>query len=219
MTAMVFVGGGDPDRARFACLPEPSLTIAADSGLDLAQRLERDVDVAVGDFDSVTPEALRAATARGTRIDRHPVAKDRTDVELALGVARELGAERVLVVGGDTGRLDHTLANALTLANHEWADIEMTGLFGRALVHVVRGHLELNGDPGELITLLAAHGPAEGVSTTGLLYPLAGDRLLPGSSRGLSNQFAARAATVAVEGGALLVVLPGELGPPLPSSD
>ena len=61
----------------------------------------------------------------------------------------------------------------------------------------------------EALSLLALHGPAEGVVTEGLLYPLRGETLLPGSSRGVSNVFAATEARVAVGRGVLLALRPG----------
>jgi thiamine pyrophosphokinase len=59
------------------------------------------------------------------------------------------------------------------------------------------------------VSLLALHGPAEGVRTQGLAYPLAGETLEPGSSRGVSNVFSADVARVSVERGTLLAVRPG----------
>ena len=74
---------------------------------------------------------------------------------------------------------------------------------------MLRGERELEGEPGELVTLLAVNGPAEGVTTVGLAYALRGETLEPGSSRGVSNVFAASRARVTVERGVLLAVRPG----------
>jgi thiamine pyrophosphokinase len=65
--------------------------------------------------------------------------------------------------------------------------------------------------PGELVSLVAAGGVARGVSTDGLLYPLRGEDLEPGSSRGVSNEFTRTTATVSVAGGVILAIQPGEL--------
>jgi len=80
---------------------------------------------------------------------------------------------------------------------------------GRALVHVIRGERELRGELGELVSLLALHGLAESVRTDGLAYPLAGESLEPGSSRGVSNVFVSDMARVSVERGVLLAIRPG----------
>jgi thiamine pyrophosphokinase len=59
-----------------------------------------------------------------------------------------------------------------------------------------------------LISLLAVHGPAEDVVTDGLVYPLRGETLEPGSSRGTSNAFATSVARVSLARGVLLAVRP-----------
>lgn len=217
-SAIVFVGGGEPERRLVDRLPSHALVVAADSGLDLAHRLDHEVDIAVGDFDSASRTALERARAQGTAIERHPPQKDATDLELAIGRALAEGASEIVVVGGDGGRLDHTLGNVLALASDAFAAASLSAVLGRALLHVVRDRVVLQGEVGDLVTLLAAHGPASGVTTSGLLYPLRGAELTPGSSRGLSNQLVAREASVSVGSGVVLTVQPGEPGPPLDQS-
>jgi thiamine pyrophosphokinase len=213
---VVVVAGGDPvDPGDVDDLPGDSPVIAADSGIDHARALGWRVDVAVGDFDSVTPAGLAAAEAEGTVIDHHPAAKDHTDLELALDVAMARGARRIVVVGGHGGRLDHLLGNALLLAAERYAGVALEARFGPARVHVARpagGAVALTGSRGGLVTLLAAGGPAEGVTTEGLLYPLAGETLAPGSTRGVSNELSGPSASVSLRAGTLLVVQPGERG-------
>ena len=64
-------------------------------------------------------------------------------------------------------------------------------------------------EPGALLTLLALGGAATGVVTEGLEYPLAAETLEPGSSRGVSNVFAATEARLTVASGVLLAIRPG----------
>ncbi|HJU47597.1 MAG TPA: thiamine diphosphokinase [Gaiellaceae bacterium] len=184
--------------------------IAADSGLDLAYALGLRVDVAVGDFDSATPAALARAAAEGTAVDRHPADKDATDLELALDRAVALGAGRVLVVGGDGGRLDHLLAGALLLGSARYASLEVDARLGAARAYVVRDERILTGTEGELVSLLALHGPAQGVTTVGLRFPLRGETVSAGSTRGVSNVLEGTEARVTLERGVLLAVFPGE---------
>ena len=58
------------------------------------------------------------------------------------------------------------------------------------------------------VTLLAMHGPADGVTTDGLAFALEDARLEAGSSRGVSNRCTG-AASVSVRRGALVAIQPG----------
>jgi thiamine pyrophosphokinase len=207
---VVVAGGPAPDPEAALAVPAGARVIAADEGLDHALALGLDVALAVGDFDSVSPTALAAAEAATTRIERHPPDKDATDLELALDAALALDARRVLVVAGDgQGRLDHLLAALLLLASARYESVEVDAIVGTTGVHVVRGERELTGTPGDLVTLLAVDGPAEGVTTTGLAYPLRAETLEPGSTRGVSNVLAETTARITLDRGVLLAITPG----------
>lgn len=216
-TVIVVSGGTRSGELEAITVPPARHVIAADSGAATAFELGLHVDDLVGDLDSVSPRDLARVEAGGGRIQRHPAAKDATDLELALAVAVTLDPKRIIVLGGASGRFDHLLAGALLLASPAWAGVDSTGThveawLGRARVTVVRGSAELAATPGELVSLLAVGAVARGVTTAGLLYPLREEDLPPGSSRGVSNEFTRESATVTVAGGVLLAVAPGEMG-------
>jgi thiamine pyrophosphokinase len=206
---VVVAGGGRLAPSAAAAVPAGARVIAADSGLDAAQAVGLEVALAVGDFDSASPDALARAERAGARIDRHPVEKDETDLELALDAAAALDPERILVLAPRGGRLDHELSGLLVLASERFASIQIDALVGEAWVNVVRGTRVLAGRPGERVSLLAVNGPAEGVTTEGLVYPLRGETLEPGSTRGVSNIIASAQARVEVVRGVLLAILSG----------
>ena len=207
---VVVVAGGDPPRREsIRSVPPGAYVIAADRGLDHAQAFGLQVGLAVGDFDSASAAAVVAAEAAGVRVEWHPVDKDATDLELALDAAIALEPARVVVLAGDGGRLDHLLSTLLLLGSSRYAAVTLDAHVGPARVHVIRDERTLEGKPGELVSLLALHGPAEGVTTEGLVYRLSGETLELGSSRGVSNAFAMAAARVSVESGVLLAVRPG----------
>jgi len=212
--AVVLAGGELPPRRVLDAITagDGLLVIAADSGLDHALALGLPVDVVVGDLDSVSADALATARVAGVEIETHPVDKDATDLELALHAARDRGARRVTVVGGGGGRHDHLLANALVLAAVELADLDLDALVGTARITVVRHEATVEGRPGSLCSLLPVGGVAHGVHTHGLRFPLRGEDLLPGSTRGVSNELLGDAATVTLADGVLLVVQPHALG-------
>ncbi|CAN5160509.1 thiamine diphosphokinase [soil metagenome] len=208
--AIVVTGGEPVDPAIAAVLPFGAYVVAADSGLEQAARLGLRADLAVGDFDSVRPETLAAAAAGGCHLDRHPAAKDHTDLELGLLAAMSWGADRIVVVGGHGGRLDHLMANVLALAGPELADTPVEAWMGSARLDVASPtrRVVLGGRAGEVVTLLAVGGPARGVRTEGLRFPLVDEELQPGSTRGVSNKMIGDSATVAVGEGVVLVIRP-----------
>jgi thiamine pyrophosphokinase len=209
-STIVVIAAGEADPGVRQHLPPGAPVVAADGGVDTALALGLDVTVAVGDFDSVTDAGLEAAERAGARVVRHPTRKDATDLELALDEAVALGGERIVVLGDGGGRLDHLTAGLALLGHERYADVEIDGHLGASTAHVIRGERTIEGTPGELVSLLALHGPAEGVVTEGLAYPLRGEMLEPGSSRGVSNVFEAPTARVTVASGVLLALRPGE---------
>jgi thiamine pyrophosphokinase len=208
--AAIVLAGGDPVEPDLrTLLPDGAVVVAADSGLHQAELLGLRVDYVVGDLDSADPAAVERARAAGAVIERHPVDKDATDLELAFDLARDRGAMRITVVGGAGGRLDHFLANVALLASPRFADLEIDARLGDAYVVVVQGGRlprVMTGAAGSLVTLLPVGGDASGITTIGLQFPLRGATLRPGTSRGLSNVLLGEQASVALDQGTLLVI-------------
>lgn len=197
--------GDHGDHTVITDLPAPDRVVCADSGVTLALRLDLDVDVVVGDLDSVPDDDLRLVEDHGAQVRRHPPDKDRTDLELALRVAAE-DADRVVVVGGAGGRLDHALANVVALASDELSHVEVRARLGLDDVHVVRGEIELDLPVEATVTLLPSGGPVRGITTDGLRYALDDGDLAAWSARGISNVVAASPVRVEVSEGCLLVI-------------
>jgi thiamine pyrophosphokinase len=208
-TVVVFAGGPAPLARWRAAVPSGAPVIAADRGVRHALAFGLRVEVAVGDFDSISAAELATVERSGGRLERHPEDKDASDLELALDCAVRFGPRRILVLGGRGGRLDHLLGELVLLARDAYAAVEIDALLGGARLHVVRGERLLSGRIGETISLFATGRPVVGVVSEGLRFPLQGDTLEPGSSRGISNVFTARQVRLVVQGGALLAIRPG----------
>lgn len=80
--------------------------IGIDMGYQLIVKEGKSCLFAIGDFDSGQLEEPLPFP-----IERHPVAKDETDSELAIMKAKEMGYKTIILWGALGGRLDHTLAN------------------------------------------------------------------------------------------------------------
>ncbi len=213
----VVLAGSEPVARSIAReIPPDAYVVAADSGLHVAGSLELLVDHLVGDLDSADPALVDAAIAGGTTVERHPADKDATDLELAIDAARARGARRIMVVDGGGDRFDHLLGNLALLGSPRLAGVRIEAFVGTARVVVARGReaaVQVHGPPGSLVTLLAVGGAARGVATEGLRYPLHGEDLPAGSTRGVSNELIGDRASVVLDEGILLVVQPFALEP------
>lgn len=206
MLSVVIFNGGEPTAATLAGeIPDDAYLIAADSGLDTALSWGYDVDLVVGDLDSVSDQGLEATAAA---VERHPADKDATDLDLALQAAMRLEPDRVVVLGGQGGRLDHLLGTVLLLTSPRWAEVELEWVGSRGRMRVLRGGATLHGAVGTVLTLLAVAGEAVGVTTTGLRWDLDDATVPPGSTLGVSNLFTAPVATVRMRDGVLLAIQP-----------
>jgi len=213
-TVLILAGGTTPTSAVQNALPPAAMCIAADSGIDHARRLGLQPDVLIGDLDSASAEGLAWAAEVGIEIQRHRAAKDETDLELALDHAVAFRPDRIVVAAIGGGRFDHLLANFALLANRRYATVAIDAMVDTALVSVIHDQRRLNGDVDELVSLLPINGDAVSVTTSGLRYPLDGEDLPAGSSRGVSNVLTRTEATVSLDHGTLLAIQPDRLTRP-----
>lgn len=183
------------------------LIVAVDSGAEALMRVGVVPDLFVGDMDSVGAETR--SRLRNERVETVvlPVAKDETDLEHALSLVVDRGAEDVRVFGALGGpRLDHLLGNVLLLASPWLEGVHVRLVDGMHEVMMVHGDLEVSGRPGDLVSLLPLTAEVEGVRTDGLLYALAGETLVRSSTRSLSNEMTGTRSSVMHGAGALLLV-------------
>ena len=206
------VADGDVELALLAALAGPATIIAADGGA--AHVLEAGLvpDVVVGDFDSLSPAARERLESMGVELRVARADKDESDMELCLLAALESGARRITIVGAlGLVRPEHSVANLLLLGDPrlDGLDVAIVGRGSR----ITRcgtaegpGQAELEGEPGDFISLFGLGEAVEGVTTTGLRFPLSDETLPLGPSRGLSNELLDRRARVTSRRGRLLVI-------------
>jgi len=207
----VVVAAGEADARDAAQLADAELLIAVDGGARWLDAVGVLPDLLIGDLDSVEPALVERFASAGVEVERHPVEKDASDAELAVERAAAAGADQIVMVGALGGaRLDHELANLLLLADRRWhaSQVDLRIVRGGTRVRILHGggRLELDAERGDLVTLLPVGGDADGVHTHGLRYPLDGEPLALGRSRGLSNRVAAVPASVSLARGTILVI-------------
>lgn len=206
---VVFVLGGSVGVVPHLGVTADDTVIAVDGGLQVATALGLPVDVLVGDLDSVDPVARAAYEAAGGMVTVHPTDKDETDFELALRAHVTPATTEVIVLAATGGRLDHLLGNLAALGSPTYRHARRTMLTGPGSLTLLDGEsLDVDGEPGELISLMPVGGGVEGVTTTGLRWPLLEEQLPYWQVRGLSNEFVERRASVTCRAGVLAIVRP-----------
>ena len=208
MRAVVFVNGEIADYGALSrWLRKDDYRVAADGGARHLEALGLLPHVIVGDLDSVDPARLARLRAHGVAVERHPPAKDATDLELAVERAVRDGATELLLLGAVGGRLDQTFANLLILAQRDWP-LPLTIAEGDQLARVLRGpqSVTLTGPTGGYVSAVALSEEVTGVTYQGLEYPLQNATLRLGSTRGVSNALASSPARISIESGLLLVI-------------
>ena len=208
-TAVVLLGGNTADVGSLGVLPTNTVVVAADSGVELARQLGLDVHAVVGDMDSISPTALAALDALGTEIVRHPIDKNESDAELALRYAIARGAQRVVLVGGGGGRLDHQLALFAVMFINELRGVHVEARLAGSRAYAVHdgATVDIECTKGDVIGLLPFGGDAHGVTTSGLQWALSDESLIVTASRGISNRAIATHVTIAVTKGRLIVTV------------
>lgn len=184
------------------------VVIAADGGANWLATFGRIPDRVIGDFDSIDPDLLTQLERTGVPLERHPFDKDASDLELSVAAAMATGADELVILGALGGEVDHFAANLLLLGSDLAAGRSISLVHDRTIVRQLAGpsHVELAGAAGTRVSLLSVGGPAVGVTTRGLQWPLDDGRLEAGSSRGLANIVTAVPASVSIVSGQLLVI-------------
>ncbi|MFD0705120.1 thiamine diphosphokinase [Alloscardovia venturai] len=212
--AIIFGAGSYYDEMPF--VPADALVIAADGGYDHVISLGITPHAFIGDMDSVLEDIPQATTTTVIKLSRE---KDDTDVLAAVRYAWNLGIREFEFFGILGGRIDHSLANihvAARIASHGGiaflhGDHTITTVITDAVMTFPAGYVAA----GRYISILSHSSISEHVSIQGLKYCIDDVRMTNISPIGVSNEFLPDTpATIAVEGGSLIIVYPSEAPTP-----
>ena len=203
MRAYIYTGG-EIDAANITERPEKDeLVIAADSGWNNAKALGATPALLLGDFDSLGRQNL----PDGPEIYQVPAEKDLTDTQLAVEMALSRGATEIVIIGGLSGRLDHTLSNLAILEHLNEKKIPAILTDGQNRARFVRnsGALLPRGT-FKYLSLIAADETVKGVTVKGCKYPLTNAKLKKTHQYAVSNEIEGNCALVEVKKGGLYII-------------
>ena len=210
MTAYIFTGGkiavGSMDELGLH-MSEADLIIAADSGYNNASRLGVRPGLLLGDLDSIDRKKLAPDELEHIEKIIVPAIKDDTDTQLAVDTALERGADEIIIIGGLGGRLDHTHSTVFLLEYIKDKGARGVITDGRNRVRIMESGEELTIKRGyKYLSLVGLTDTCEGVSISGVFYPLKDAVLERKYAFAVSNEITADAAEISLSKGILLVI-------------
>ena len=179
--------------------------IAADAGFQVLEQHGINMDLVIGDFDSLpfVPQHPEVITLKKE--------KDDTDMRAAVLEGLKAGYEIFHIYGGTGGRIEHTIANIQLLA--ELSSGGKRGfLFGRdyIITALTNGTLALPGHVSGYVSVFAHSDRVEGVWLKGLKYELQDAVLSNSYPLGVSNELIGKESSISVKNGTVLIVFPME---------
>ena len=206
MKAFIYVGGNIFPENITEKPDKDDICIAADSGYKNARLLGADVQTIVGDFDSISQED-KDSISDGTRVVTVPAEKDFTDTQLAVKTALEMGATNVVIIGGLSGRLDHTLSNLAILENLYENNIRAIITDGANRIRYIKNSSDLIArSKFKYLSVIARDEKVKGVCVEGCKYPLKNATLSNNFQYAISNEILKNCAFISVKKGGIYII-------------
>lgn len=183
------------------------LTIGVDFG---AYRLIKDnkiVDIAFGDFDSISTDQFVKILNSCAQVLKFNAEKDKTDTELALSHAITLHPSIINLFGATGRRIDHFLSviNLFSLSLEHNILLNIVDSFNK--IYVLKpGHHIIEKTKFKYISFFGYNGCVSNLTLKGLKYELTNYLLTNSDSLCVSNEFNDANAEISFTEGNLLIV-------------
>ncbi|OEH92717.1 thiamine diphosphokinase [Bacillus solimangrovi] len=203
----IIVSGGRLGDWALSFIHEGTYLIGVDAGASFLVKHGKQMDAALGDFDSVTTEEIDVIKQNSNKFQIcDPIDKDLTDTELGLRFAIEQGADIITIIGGIGTRFDHSLANVhlLKMTLEEGITCKIVDLYNQ--IQLANDKLNITNDGYEHVSLLPLSSKVTGVTLNGFKYPLQNATLSIGMSLGISNILINDIGSIEIDEGELLII-------------
>jgi thiamine pyrophosphokinase len=184
------------------------LILCADSGLLRALDEGLVPHAVIGDMDSLDEAGFDKVQLPDDILwIKAPREKDLTDTALCMEYAVEQGCSEIIIVGGLGGRLDHTLANLQNMVGFSHKGINVQLLDQNTAIYILTDNtLTLLPLPGYSVSVLSWSPVSNGVTLTGMAFPLINATLTYDFPLGVSNEIIGASATIQVRHGTLMII-------------
>ena len=202
MKAFIYVGGEVNAKNLTEHPKSDDLRIAADGGYNTAAKLGEKIDILVGDLDSIAGDI-----PENIELIKVPAEKDFSDLQLAIDISLEKGANEIVIIGGLSGRLDHTLANLALLPNLAAMRVHAHINDGFNRVQYLNSTSTLIARSQYIyVSIIPVDKKIKGVDIEGCKYPLKNATLLRDDTLAVSNEVVGNCALISVRKGACYVI-------------
>jgi len=174
--------------------------VCADGGANRARKLGIRPDVIMGDLDSISPATKKFFSNVKTI---HVESQYSTDLEKVLDYLVKHRYPSAVVVGAMGGRPDHSFSNFSILKKYQ-RQIRLVFSDSSCDIQIIDRRITFVSEIGSVISLLPL-GRCEGITTTGLEFPLHNESLELGIREGTSNTVVSSPVKISVKKGSLLL--------------
>ncbi len=186
-------------------IKDAHMIISADGGVKHLRALNILPHVMIGDFDSINSDDHLFFKGKKIKILTYPLKKNYTDTDLCVSHAIKHKAGDITLLGVTGTRLDHTLANIFLLKKLARLNIRARIINQHNELYIVADYLELKGKPDELLSIIPITQTVNGITLTGLEYPLKNADMKMGDTLGISNVFKESIVSITIKKGIILV--------------
>lgn len=180
------------------------IVICADNSFKKALAENVKIDLIMGDFDT----GERVAFPENVEVMQYPSEKDDTDTMLCVKEAARRGISEIVIVGGLSGRLDHTFANIQTLAYGVEHELDITISDGENEAFMLHpGRYDISKKEGFSLSVFSYSEKSEGICESGVKYPTDNVELTNSFPLGVSNEILSPSAEISFTKGLLLIIL------------
>ena len=158
--------------------------ICSDGGANHAYNMNIVPNYIIGDLDSVNENIIKYYNSKEVKFKKFPTKKDETDTELCIELSDKLKAKEIHLMGALGGRIDHTIETYIAM------DEEIT----------------IDGEIGDIISILPIKNDAKGVTLKNLEYPLENYDMKFSRPLGISNVMTDINCNIKVKEGSIIII-------------
>lgn len=175
----------------------------ADGGAKQALELKYTPREVWGDFDSLSDECIDILKKKGVKLKKFNKDKDFSDGEILIKYVVSLGYNKIYILGGTGGRIDHFLTNI----NLSFKYPNIIFKTEKEEIFVIEKKYEFDNLKGVTLSFIPFSDNVKGIDLKGVKYPLKNYTLKRGDSICLSNIITENKAMIKFLEGKIIAIL------------